>query len=162
MPLFLILLLIPLIEIALFIEIGGVIGVWTTIAITFLTAAIGAIVVRAQGLLTLGELQARLDAGADPREPMAHGALLLVAGLLLVTPGFMTDAMGFALLVPAIRAAVIRKIAARMTVHTLHTGERRPPSGPTTVEGEYEIVDEDEPAKRGDSGWTKGPPIDKP
>lgn len=157
MILFLVFLLVPVIEIVLFIEVGGVIGVWATIAIIFLTAAIGATVARAQGLSTLGELQSRLDAGADPREPMAHGALLLIAGLLLLTPGFMTDAIGFSLLIPAVRAAAIRRIASHMTVHTSHRGAHRPHSGPTTVDGEYEVVDEDEPAKRGDSGWTRGP-----
>jgi UPF0716 protein FxsA len=157
MILFLVFLLIPVIEIALFIQVGGVIGVWATIAIIFLTAAIGATVARAQGLSTLGELQSRLDAGADPREPMAHGALLLIAGLLLLTPGFMTDAIGFALLVPAVRAAAIRRIANHMTVHAAHHGSRRPHSGPTTVDGEYEVVDEGDPEKRGDSGWTRGP-----
>lgn len=162
MILFLIFLLVPVIEIALFIELGGAIGVWATIAIIFLTAAIGAAVARAQGLSTLGELQSRLDAGADPREPMAHGALLLIAGLLLLTPGFMTDAFGFALLVPPIRAAVIRRIAARMTVHAAtmhqqaHQHSRRPSSGPTIVEGDFEVVDEEQP-RRGDSGWTRDP-----
>ncbi len=158
MILFLIFLLVPVIEIALFIELGGAIGVWATIAIIFLTAAIGAAVARAQGLSTLGELQARLDAGADPREPMAHGALLLIAGLLLLTPGFMTDAFGFALLVPPIRSAVIRRISARMTVHaaSMHQQNRRPTGGPTVVEGDYEVVDEED-APRGDSGWTRDP-----
>jgi len=158
MILFLVFLLIPVIEIVLFIEIGGAIGVWATIAIVFLTAAIGATVVRMQGLLTLAELQARLDAGADPRGPMAHGALLLVAGLLLLTPGFFTDAIGFALLIPAVRAAVIRRIAGHVTVHTsMHQRGPREPSGPTTVEGEYEVIDESEPEKPGQSGWTRHP-----
>lgn len=177
MILFLILLLVPVIEIILFIQLGGLIGVWTTVAIIFLTAAIGASVVRAQGLLTLSELQARLDAGADPSGPMAHGALLLVAGLLLVTPGFMTDAIGFLLLVPAVRAAVIRRISEHMVVHV--AGARRnargpgpqrdsqpgprpdprssAPSDPTILEGEYEVIDEDEPQRRGTSGWTRDP-----
>ncbi len=158
MVLFLVFLLVPVIEIALFIELGGAIGVWATIAIIFLTAAIGATVARAQGLSTLGELQSRLDSGADPREPMAHGALLLIAGLLLLTPGFMTDAFGFALLVPPIRAAVIRKVANHMTVHAAtHPGAQKRQSGPTVVDAEYEVVDEDEEPRRGDSGWTRDP-----
>ena len=168
MILFLLFLLVPVIEIVLFIEIGGAIGVWTTVAIIFLTAAIGATVARAQGLSTLGELQSRLDAGADPREPMAHGALLLVAGLLLLTPGFMTDAIGFSLLVPAVRAAVIRRLAKHMTVRAARgqTHARRPGDPPEpgaargggpVVDGDYEVIDDEDPPKPGESGWTRIP-----
>jgi len=171
MPLFLLLIALPLIEIALFIKVGGLIGLWPTIAIVLLTAAAGTMLLRAQGLAALGQVQTRLQAGENPAPALAHGALILVAGLLLLTPGFFTDALGLLLLVPPVRAAVIRLAAARMTV--VHAGaafgqrpgsgpHRDPSASPGTVDGEYEVV---EPgagrehggaaARPGASGWTR-------
>jgi UPF0716 protein FxsA len=166
MPLFLLLVAVPIIEIALFIEVGGWIGLWPTLAIVVLTAMAGTYLLRMQGLATLGELQRRLRAGEDPSPVLAHGAMVLVAGVLLLTPGFFTDALGLALLVPPVRDAVIRFLRARMTVvhagasvrmHMRQGGPRAEPPG--TIDGEYEVVEpeggEDEP--RGDSGWTRVP-----
>lgn len=139
MPIFLALLLVPLIEIALFVELGGRLGLWPTLAVVVLTALAGAALIRAQGLVTLREIRARLERGEDPTGPLAHGALILVAGLLLLTPGFFTDSLGLALLVPAVRAAVIRFLARRITVAAAG-GPRRRGAG-ETVEGEYEVVE---------------------
>ncbi len=165
MLIFLLLVAVPIIEIALFIEVGGWLGLWPTIAIVILTAAIGTVLVRAQGLAALGELQRRLGAGEDPSTTLAHGAMILVAGLLLLTPGFFTDGVGFALLTPPVRAAAIRLAVrfarSRMTqVHmSVHTGAggRRGPAAPGTVDGEYEVVDPADDAPPGDSGWTRVP-----
>lgn len=139
MPIFLALLLVPLIEIALFVELGGRLGLWPTLAVVVLTALAGAALIRAQGLVTLREIRARLERGEDPTGPLAHGTLILVAGLLLLTPGFFTDSLGLALLVPAVRAAVIRFLARRITVAAAGGPRRR--SAGETVEGEYEVVE---------------------
>lgn len=165
MWLFALLLVVPLIEIALFIQVGGLIGLWPTIAIVIATAAIGTALLRRQGLAALGELQARLSQGRDPGATLAHGALILVAGVLLLTPGFFTDAVGFALLVPPVRAGLIAALAQRITVvHMQRQAARHQahgPHGPQTVEGEYEDVTAsmapgaNSPTRP--SGWTRAP-----
>ena len=108
MLIFLLLVAMPIVEIALFIQVGGWLGLWPTVAIVILTAAIGTVLLRAQGLAALGELQRQLGAGEDPSATLAHGAMILVAGVLLLTPGFFTDGVGFLLLLPPVRAAAIR------------------------------------------------------
>jgi UPF0716 protein FxsA len=146
MYIFLLLVAVPIIEIALFIEVGGWLGTWPTIAIVVLTAAIGTVLLRIQGLATLGELQRRLGAGEDPSATLAHGAMILVAGLLLLTPGFFTDAVGLLLLTPPVRAAVIRFARSRITLVQAGGQEGRR-SDPGTVDGEYEVVEPDQEAQ---------------
>jgi UPF0716 protein FxsA len=163
MPLFLLLVAVPIIEIALFIQVGGWIGLWWTIGIVLLTAAIGTALLRAQGMAALAEVQGALQHGGNPAPAMAHGALILVAGLLLLTPGFFTDAVGFLLLTPPVRAGVIRFLARRMTI--VQAGGRGAAfrSGPAesgTVDGEYEVVETEDDTDRptsGGSGWTQPP-----
>jgi UPF0716 protein FxsA len=99
---------IPIIEIALFIQIGGWIGLWPTLAIVVLTAIFGTVLVKAQGRLAMMNLQRSFSELDNPTEPLAHGAMILIAGVLLLTPGFFTDGVGFALLMPGIRTAVFR------------------------------------------------------
>ena len=154
MPLFLLFLLVPLIEIALFIQVGGVIGLVATLAIVILTALLGATLVRSQGLAILHQLCSRIDELRDPTEPLAHGAMILFSGALLLTPGFFTDAVGFALLVPGIRNKVFEFLRARIKVQTIHAHDRSSASVDNTViDAEYEEL-EPEP-KDGPSGWTR-------
>lgn len=156
MYIFLALVLVPLIEIALFIEVGGWLGLWPTLAVVVLTALAGTVLLRTQGLATVGTLRARIDRGEDPSGPLAHGALILAAGLLLLTPGFFTDALALALLVPAVRAGVIRYLARRVVTVVASGGPRRPGGeagrgpgrGAETVEGEFEVVEPDEAPER--------------
>lgn len=156
MWLFLLFLAVPLIEIALFIQIGGLIGLWPTLAIVVLTAIAGTYLVRSQGLQVLQRVRGSFDQLTDPTEPLAHGAMILFSGALLLTPGFFTDAVGFALLVPPVRAAVYRFIRARVNVQTVTYGERPGPSPDIdgqTIEGTYEEIP---PSRRdGPSGWTR-------
>ena len=119
MWLFGLLVAVPIIEIALFIEVGGAIGLWPTLLIVVLTALAGSILLRSQGLATLTSLQNSVSAGRNPMEPIAHGALILVAGVLLLTPGFFTDAFGLSLMIPTVRALLIRLGAARMAGRTV-------------------------------------------
>jgi UPF0716 protein FxsA len=98
--------IVPIIEIALFISIGSWIGVWPTIAIVILTAFIGSWLVSRQGRATWLQFRTELDRGDVPTVPIVHGALILVSGALLLTPGFLTDAIGLMLLVPAVREAI--------------------------------------------------------
>lgn len=155
--LFLIFVGVPIFEIALFIQVGGLIGLWPTLAVVVLTALAGTAVMRIQGLQALDRLRASLAGGGNPAGPIAHGALILIAGMLLLTPGFFTDTVGLLLLVPAVRARLIRWGASRVTVQAVG-GFRRPgppPAARDTVEAEYEVVEEsEEPRRPGRSGWT--------
>ncbi len=93
----------PLTEIAIFIVVGNRIGAGATIAVVVVTAVIGAALVSRQGRGEMERVRAALVQGSFPGAQLAHGAMILVAGALLLTPGFLTDAVGFALLVPRIR-----------------------------------------------------------
>jgi len=156
---FLIFLAVPVVEIALFVEIGGAIGLVPTLAIVLMTAILGTYVIRRQGLRALDRLRTSAQSGVDPVGPLAHGALTFIAGVLLVLPGFFTDTLGFLLLIPQVRSLLIRWGASRVTVRTasfLHTRSRgTTPGRGDTIEGEYEIVDGDAPRRRGTSGWTR-------
>lgn len=107
---------VPLIEIALFIIVGGWLTLWPTLALVVATALAGTALIRHQGLRTLEELRGAFDRLDDPLQPLAHGAMIVLAGLLLLTPGFLTDAAGLLLLVPAVRRALLRRLAARVRV----------------------------------------------
>lgn len=102
---------IPILEIALFIQIGSIIGILPTIAIVILTAFLGTVLLRQQGLSVLNQARQDLEAKRPPIASVADGALLLIAGAFLLTPGFFTDAVGFALMVPAVRALIRSQIA---------------------------------------------------
>ncbi len=158
MPLLIIFILIPIIEIGLFIQVGGFIGMWKTIAIVIITAIIGTTLLRRQGISTMARLQSSLQTGENPVDPIAHGALILVSGVLLLTPGFFTDGIGFTLLVPQIRAALIKWGAARVLgggFVVMNTGPQQQPNSDNTVlDGDYSVLD-DEGQDPGDSGWSK-------
>ncbi|MFT7218234.1 MAG: UPF0716 protein FxsA, partial [Paraglaciecola sp.] len=85
--------LLPIIEISLLITVGGKIGGWNTIAIVIITALAGSYLVRQQGLSTLLQAQQKMQQGAIPGQEMAEGLLLVIAGVMLVTPGFITDGL---------------------------------------------------------------------
>ena len=104
--LFVLFLVTPIVEIALFLTIGERIGLPATLAIVIATALVGASLVSRQGRAEFAALQASVLQGAVPTKELAHGAMILVAGALLLTPGFLTDGVGFSLLVPRIREAL--------------------------------------------------------
>lgn len=101
---------VPLIEIMLFIKIGGAIGMTMTVLVVIITALIGSYLLRAQGLATMRHAQASMDRAELPVESVIHGIFLLLAGAFLLTPGFFTDAVGFVLFVPSFRLALGRRI----------------------------------------------------
>ena len=161
MLLFLAFLLVPLIEIALFIQVGGLIGLWPTLGIVVATAILGTWLVRNQGRMALGNLQRSFGEMRDPSEPLAHGAMILFAGALLLTPGFFTDAVGFALLVPQVRTRVFGFLASRVQVHHFqmsdhHPRDRQDPEG-DIIDGEWEVAHPDTQDGRTPSGWVRGP-----
>ena len=169
MWLFVLFLAIPIIEIALFIQVGGVIGLGWTLLIVILTALLGTWMIRLQGVLAMNELRSSLNQMQNPTEPLAHGAMILFAGALLLTPGFFTDAVGFALLIPPVRSAVFKYVRAHVNVQSFTVGGDQQPQQPgrphhngqpdmggTVIDGEYEeITPPKKSLKPGDSGWTK-------
>ena len=130
---------VPIIEIALFIQIGGFLGLFPTLAIVVLTAIAGTYLVRTQGLSILSQLQSRFREMNDPSEPLVHGAMILFSGALLLTPGFFTDFIGFLLLIPNVRAAIFQKGRERINMQKANF-ETRFSSSQNVYEGEYEPV----------------------
>ncbi len=135
---------VPLVEIALFIRVGGWIGLWPTLGLVVVTAVAGSLLVRAQGARALDDLRRSFERLTDPARPLAHGAMILIAGMLLLTPGFFTDALGLLLLLPPVRDAVIARLRERVARQGLRYG--RPGGDPggnpggVTIDGEAEEV----------------------
>lgn len=149
---------VPIIEIALFIQVGGLIGTWPTLGIVVLTAIIGTYLMRAQGRLAMGNLQRSFSELDDPTEPLAHGAMVLISGVLLLTPGFFTDAVGFALLVPSIRSVVFQYLRKRVKVQSFTMGSAqdfRQSGDQSTIDGEFYEIDPENRTTHRPSGWTK-------
>jgi UPF0716 protein FxsA len=142
------LLLLPLAEIAVFIFVGSHIGILPTIAIVVLSAVCGALLLRTQGLATLSRLRAELDAGRLPGRELADGVMILAAAVLLITPGFVTDAIGFTLMVPAVRAAIWRKLASRAIVFRTDT---RPSHGKQSFDDDVIDLESEEFAVQDDA-----------
>lgn len=156
MPVFryllLLFLLVPLVEIYFLIKVGDVIGAGWTVFLVVFTAVLGAWLLRLQGLSTLNRVQQSLQRGELPAATMLEGLLLLLAGALLLTPGFVTDSIGFLLLVPPLRHAVARWLIRQ---GLLQAGFGPPPGGGSgtpppaagasrrTLEGEFERRDDD-------------------
>ncbi|MEM8986700.1 MAG: FxsA family protein [Pseudomonadota bacterium] len=105
---------IPIAEIYIFIQAGGALGAFPVIIGVFVTAVIGAILVRAQGLDAMRAARADMNEGRPPVTAAVHGLFLVVAGALLLTPGFLTDALGFALLIPPFRLWLGRSLLERL------------------------------------------------
>lgn len=106
-------LIIPIIEIFFLLKVGDVIGIFPTIILVVLTAVIGAGLLRQQGLSTLTRLQRNIGQGKIPAQEMIEGVLLAVGGALLMTPGFVTDTMGFLCLLPFSRQTIAKQIIKR-------------------------------------------------
>ncbi len=126
---------VPLLEIYVLIQLGGLVGAVPTIAVVVLTAMVGAKLDQAQGLIALARVRAAMDRGEVPAVQLLEGVFLLVAGALLLTPGFFTDAVGFLALVPKLRRRAIGWLLRRMVVETGQPGEGRP--GARTIDGEF-------------------------
>ena len=158
------LLAIPIAEIAAFIVIGGQIGVGWTLLMILVTAVIGTIMLRIQGLQLITHIRNEIDAGKVPARALGDGAMLLVAGILLLTPGFITDGLGFLLFVPPIRAAIWSFLASRITVaagpaefrfdedHSFHRQKEDPNAGPVV---DLDPEDYETGPPNPDSPWNK-------
>ncbi len=166
MWLFALFIAVPVIEIGLFIQVGGAIGLWPTLFIVVATAILGSWMVRAQGAMALENVRQSFGTLQNPSEPLAHGAMILFSGALLLTPGFFTDAVGFALLLPPVRVAVFKFLKSRIkmqsfTVNAEMHGKSQSyqPSGDDVIDGDFKDVTPENrpehPPINGPSGWTK-------
>ena len=122
MPL-LLFMLIPIVEMWILIEVGGWIGALPTIGLVVLTATIGLSLLKHQGLSTLMRARCRMDEGAIPASELVSGVMIAVGGALLLTPGFVTDALGFALLIPQTRQWLLFKLIDRYRDKIVIEGE---------------------------------------
>ncbi|MDN5926774.1 MAG: membrane protein FxsA [Hyphomicrobiales bacterium] len=146
--------LLPALEIATFIAVGRAIGVLPTLGLIFLTSLAGIMLLRAQGLGLLERLRQGLRAGESPEAPMMHGAMIAMAGLLLIIPGFITDAIGFLLFIPAVREFAWSLIGRRFIVRG--SGYRASP-GSAPRDGKTIDLDADDysPGPNPSSPWLK-------
>ncbi len=163
------LLVVPIVEIVAFIVIGGQIGIGWTLLMILVTAIIGTVLLRIQGLQLITHIRSEIDAGKVLARALGDGAMLLVAGILLLTPGFVTDGFGFLLFVPPVRTAIWSFLARRIVVQAgpsqFHFGENNPfhtqPGGPADADTGPVVDLDPEEYEAGppnpDSPWNKNP-----
>lgn len=124
---------VPILEIALFVQVGGQIGVLGTLAEIFATAAFAIVLIRLEPQRSVHDVRAALERDASPASPMAHSALRLIGAVLLLLPGFFTDAVGLLLLIPPVRTLMLGRMVARL-------GTARHAQRGSVIEGEYETA----------------------
>ena len=146
----------PIAEVATFIEVGGRIGLWPTILCVMATAAIGTFIIRLQGIGLIQRVQQQMGQGALPAFELFSGVCLLVAGALLLTPGFITDGLGFLLLWPPARKVVFAHASKHVKVAganaSAHPRSPEPPAE-DIIDVEFEEIDEKEDMPPPGRGW---------
>ena len=137
--LLLLFIIVPILEIYLLITVGSVIGGFTTILLVIFTAILGTYLLRIQGLATLQKAQTSLNQGQAPAGALLEGVLLLIGGILLLTPGFVTDAVGFTCLIPPIRQKIVNLFIKKIKIPAQnHTQQpNKSDNKPDVIEGEY-------------------------
>ena len=148
MRLLLAFIIVPIVEIGLFIKVGDFIGLWPTLLIVIFTAIIGTSLVRSQGIQVLTKLQKTFFTMQNPAEPLADGAMILFSGALLLTPGFFTDALGIFLLFPSFRTFLMKKIMLKFSVRNFAS---KTPKHEDVIDGVFEEIS----SEKKPSGWTK-------
>lgn len=140
----------PLAEIAGFILVGKAIGVWATLALVIGTGVLGAMLMRRQGMRLLRRVSVESRRGRTPGQALIHGSMIVVAGIMLLLPGFLTDVIGLALLIPAVRSFIWAQIGRRVVVARSGGGTGFRYSNPRDNRG----------PSRGKSGDRRGPIVD--
>jgi len=152
--LFLVFSCVSLLEIFVLVKVGGFLGAWPTVALVIITALIGSSLVRSQGLQLVRQLQQRMAQGEMPGLQLIEGVMLLMTGVLLVTPGFVTDFAGLLLLQPKIRASIANVLLEKVKLKTFEsrsgcysqsaTGSpfMAPKNDDNVIEGEFERKDD--------------------
>ncbi len=142
----------PLIEITLFVQTGRWLGLWPVLGLVVVSALAGGMVLARGRYSTLRELQAAVEQERDPAGPLGHAALRMMGGMLLVVPGFFSDALGLLLMLPVVRAQMLRGMMARMQVMRATAARRQGTRAGDVVEGDYEVQE-----PRADSPWRELP-----
>jgi len=137
MPLFLILIVVPLIELMLLIQVGGMIGTGWTFVLIIATAFIGAKLVRQQGLQTWSNIQQEMAQGQLPAQSLFDGICILISGVMLITPGLITDVIGLLLMIPAFRAVSYRQFGSKIKFKAAASAHFQQSQGHSTFEGEF-------------------------
>ena len=133
---------VPLAELYVLIKVGSVVGVLPTIGLCVLTAALGAVLIRAQGIAALAHAQRSINAGEVPAMALIEGAFILVAGALLLTPGLLTDAVGFGCLIPILRRTIVFEfLKRRFATEIPASNPDRPGRSTHVIEGEFRHED---------------------
>jgi UPF0716 protein FxsA len=118
----LLLLALPLLEIAGFVVVGRQVGALATVGLVLASSMAGALLLRHQGLGVMASIRAEMSAGRDPSRQLAHGAMIVLAAILLIIPGFITDILGLLLFLPPIRDLAWRSLKGRVVVATGFSG----------------------------------------
>jgi UPF0716 protein FxsA len=140
---------IPILEISVFISVGDAIGLWPTLATVLITAIIGTALLRSQGLATLFRAQEHLNQGRFPMEEIFDGLCLIIAGAFLLTPGFVTDGVGFLLFFPPFRYFIKKTVGAVLVarggihVYTSGNGTEQTQADGSIIDGEFEEINPD-------------------
>tara|TARA_R110002074_G_scaffold145034_1_gene293196 strand:- start:64986 stop:65465 length:480 start_codon:yes stop_codon:yes gene_type:complete len=143
----LLLIIVPVVEIYFLIQVGSVIGAFSTVVLIIFTAVLGAYLFRLQGMTTFQRVQASLSRGEIPAIEMIEGAILLVSAALLLTPGFVTDIVGFICLIPMVRRKFALSILKSQFISQPGAGGFQKPTGQydsdvDVIEGEFKREDE--------------------
>jgi len=134
---------VPLLELSIFLTLGTKIGIPATIAIVILTGFLGAWLTKSQGLKVLSRYQTAIQSGRIPHQEITDGLLILIAGAVLLTPGFLTDVIGFSLLVPPIREKVRGLIGGYLKGRIRVAGDTvDAPQDPETISIEAEVIED--------------------
>lgn len=127
----------PLIEISVFIEVGGEIGVAGILGITVLTAVVGLYIVRLEGLVVMARMRRSMEMGEVPLNELFHGFFLFLAGVLLLIPGFVSDGIGALLLIPPVRSFLARPVIAKTLMGNPQPKTYRDAAGNLIIDGVY-------------------------
>lgn len=145
--LLIIFIILPIIEISIFIQVGGFVGTFNTILIIFLTAAVGVYFVRQQGFRTFLKITVELQNQQRPVQGMFEGLVILIAGILLVTPGFLTDIIGFLGLIPQTRVFLLTVIKNLFLQRYSNANKQYKKDIDETIDGDFIEIEEDNEEK---------------
>lgn len=155
MPVFAVFLIWPLVEIALFVTLGSALGLGLTLLVVLGTGVLGVAILRGQGMQSAGRLRAGMASLRNPLAAAGSDALRMLAAVLLVLPGFLTDALGLLLLIPPVRSLIIALIVRRFGVASMQSDQPVRRADGIIIDGEFTEVVSEPDQTRPPSGWTR-------